>query len=211
VLGKPLDEGLRALGLELPDRARGRLLDYLQLLQKWNRVYNLTAVHDPRQMVSRHLLDSLAIVPYVQGPRVLDMGTGAGLPGIPLALALPGHQFVLLDSNSKKTRFVRQAVASLGIENIEVIHARLEQYRPAEKFDTLVTRAFASIKEALEAARHLFAQHSEFLAMKGAFPEQELHEIPGEFEVRAVHPLAIPGLDAQRHLVVVGLKVRRVD
>mgnify|MGYP003333269013 FL=1 len=135
-----LAAGLRELGLELPTSAQAKALDYLALLQEWNRVYNLTGVRDPHEMVSRHLLDSLVITPFIAGRRVLDVGTGAGLPGIPLALALPSDEFVLLDSNAKKIRFVRHAVTVLGLENVSAVCERVQQYAPLAAFDTVVTR-----------------------------------------------------------------------
>jgi 16S rRNA (guanine527-N7)-methyltransferase len=203
VLTEQLTQGLAALGLPLDGAVQTKLLAYLDLLGKWNRTYNLTAVRDPAQMVTRHLLDSLAVAPYVHGPRVLDIGTGAGLPGIPLALALPDLHFTLLDSNAKKTRFIRHATATLAIENIEVIQARVEQFRPRWKFDTLISRAFSDIPAMLDASRHLCGEQGQFLAMKGAIPEAELARIPDEFTVMAVQALAVPGLDAQRHLIII--------
>ena len=141
------------MGSALPADAQARLLAYVHLLEKWNRTYNLTAVRAPEQMIPRHLLDSLAILPYLQGQRVLDMGTGAGLPGIPLAMARPDLDFVLLDSNAKKTRFVTQACAELGLKNIEITQERVEKYQPARPFDTLVSRAFSTIADMLVADR----------------------------------------------------------
>lgn len=202
-LASMLDEGLVALSLNLSEADRQKLLDYVALLGKWNQAYNLTAVRDPEQMVSRHVLDSLAIAPHVKGPRALDIGTGPGLPGIPLAIARPEIEFVLLDSNAKKTRFVTQAVAELGLANVEVVQARVEKYRPDEKFDTLISRAFASIAEMLAAAGPLCRPGGEILAMKGVYPGEELTAIPPEFRVQDVRRLAVPGLDAARHLVII--------
>ena len=156
-LERLLHQGLQAMGLTLPPEIEPRLLEFLRLLEKWNRSYNLTAVRDPEQMVARHLLDSLAVLPYVRGPRVLDIGTGAGLPGLPLALALPETHFTLLDSNAKKTRFVTQAAHALGLANVSVVQARAEKFQPAEKFATLLARAFASIPDMLATTRHLCA------------------------------------------------------
>lgn len=203
-LATQLTSGLTALNLNLPADAHARLLDFVALLEKWNRVYNLTAVREPTQMVTRHILDSLAIAPYVHGARVLDIGTGAGLPGIPLAVAMPTRQFVLLDSNSKKTRFVTQAVAELELRNVEVVAARVEKYVPAARFDTLIARAFSSLGELLAAARHLAAREGVYLAMKGVYPEEELASLPAEFRVRETAALTVPGLDGARHVVVIG-------
>ena len=200
-LEKRLQQGLREMGLELPPTAVEKLLNFLQLLDKWNKSYNLTAVRDPEQMVPRHLLDSLSVLPYLQGPRVLDIGTGAGLPGIPLALARPDIEFTLLDSNAKKTRFITQALHELGLKNVAVAQERVEKFHPAEKFDTLIARAFASIPDMLAASRHLCAPHGRFLLMKGVFPREELAAVTDGYrsEVKA---LTIPGLDAARHLVI---------
>ncbi len=190
------------MGLALPPGIEPRLLEFLRLLEKWNRTYNLTAVRDPEQMVARHLLDSLAVLPYVRGPRVLDIGTGAGLPGIPLALALPETHFTLLDSNAKKTRFVTQVVHVLGLANVSVVQARAEKFQPAEKFSTLLARAFASIPDMLATTRHLCAPGGRWLAMKGVFPQEELAAISAEFAAQA-RPLRIPGLEAARHVVII--------
>ncbi|HSW51993.1 MAG TPA: 16S rRNA (guanine(527)-N(7))-methyltransferase RsmG, partial [Sulfuricaulis sp.] len=163
--------------------------------------YNLTAVRDPEQMVPRHLLDSLSVLPYLQGPRVLDIGTGAGLPGIPLALARPDLEFTLLDSNAKKTRFATQALHELGLKNVAVVQERVEKFHPAEKFDTLIARAFASIPDMLAASRHLCAPHGRFLVMKGVFPQEELAAVTDGYRAE-VKALTIPGLDAARHMVI---------
>jgi len=173
----------------------------VHLLVKWNAAYTLTAVRDPGEMVTRHLLDSLAVAPHLHGRRVLDIGTGPGLPGIPLAIARPALSFTLLDANAKKTRFVTQVVGELALNNVEVVQARVENYRPAEKFDTLVSRAFASIADMLDGARHLCAPEGRFLAMKGTYPEEELAAIPHGF-ASEVLALQVPGLAAQRHLVI---------
>ncbi len=200
-LEKLLQQGLSEMGLDLTAPVRKKLLNFLELLEKWNRAYNLTAVRDPEQMVPRHLLDSLTVLPYLQGPRVLDIGTGAGLPGIPLALARPDLEFTLLDSNAKKTRFATQALHELGLKNVAVVQERVEKFHPETKFDTLIARAFASIPDMLAASRHLCAPHVRFLVMKGVFPQEELAAVTDSYrsEVKA---LRIPGLDAARHLVI---------
>ena len=189
--------------MPLPAADRQRLLAFVRLLAKWNAAYNLTAVRDPEEMITRHLLDSLVLLPYLQGPRVLDIGTGPGLPGIPLAIARPDCFFTLLDANAKKTRFVTQAVGELGLKNVDVVQDRVENYRPEQKFDTLVTRAFSSIADMLENAHHLCAPGGRFLAMKGVYPEAELAAIPADYAVSEVVALAVPGLEAARHLVIV--------
>lgn len=198
-----LTAGLECLGIDPVTDLREKLWQYLRLLEKWNRVYNLTAVRDPQEMVTRHILDSLAIASFVVGPRVLDVGTGAGLPGIPLALVLGSCQFVLLDARAKKLRFVTQAVAELGLDNVEVVRARVETFKPAPPFDTVIARAFASIAQMLEKSGHLCAVQGRILVMKGARPQQELRQVPAPYTVTAVEALQVPGLDAQRHLVVI--------
>lgn len=196
-----LAHGLTRLGLRLPDDVQERLLQYLALLAKWNRIYNLTATKTREQMVVYHLLDSLAIEPSLQGPTVADVGTGAGLPGIPLALARPDLSFTLLDAQQKKTRFVRQAAIEIGLANVEVVQARAAAYRPAVPFATVVSRAFASIGDFVREAGHLCARDGRILAMKGRYPAAELKDVPEPYRVVAVMELTVPGLDAERHLV----------
>jgi len=198
-----LAEGLAALSLDLSDHVQHQLIDFLHLLVKWNRAYNLTAVRQPEQMVTRHLLDSLVIGPYIQGPRILDVGTGAGLPGIPLALAYPDYQFTLLDSSGKKIRFVTQAVAELGLVNVDVVQSRVEAYQPASRFDTVTARAYSSIEELVKQTAHLLADGGQYLIMKGAYPVAEVEAMPAGYHLEAIHQLQVPRLDAQRHLLVV--------
>ncbi len=197
---RTLADGLRALELPLDAPVQERLLAYLDLLAKWNRVYNLTAVRDPQQMVVRHLLDSLAVVPHLPGTRILDAGTGAGLPGIPLALAFPERGFTLLDSSAKKIRFLVQALAELDVRNAEAVRSRIEDYQPACLFDTVVTRAFAALPEMVAALARL---GNCLLAMKGTLPQEELARLPDGFEVAWVRTLRVPGLGAERHLICV--------
>jgi len=202
-LDRTLERGLAALGQSLPPESCGRLLRYVQLLARWNRAFNLTAVRDPAAMVSRHLLDSLVVLPWVQGPRVLDVGTGAGLPGIPLAIARPEWHFVLLDSNGKKTRFVTQAVAELGLANVTVVRERAEAHRPAAPYTTVISRAFAALADYLRAVAHLCAPATRILAMKGAYPSAELAELDAAtVRLESVEPLQVPGSEGARHLVV---------
>jgi 16S rRNA (guanine527-N7)-methyltransferase len=195
-----LADGLSALGLHLNTAQRAALLAYRDLLVKWNRAYNLTAVRDPAEMITRHLLDSLAVLAHLDDRDTLDVGTGAGLPGIPLAIALPARRFVLLDSNGKKTRFVNQARRELGLENVEVVHARVEQYRNAPL--QIISRAFAALPEMLAVLAPLTTEGSRILAMKAASAEQELAGLPEGWRAH-VEPLAVPGLAEARVLVVV--------
>jgi 16S rRNA (guanine527-N7)-methyltransferase len=198
-LDRRLAEGLAALGISAAPEQQARLMAFLALMQKWNRTYNLTAIRDLRTAVDLHLLDSLTAWPYLHGGRILDVGTGAGLPGIPLAIVSEGQRFVLLDSNAKKTRFVQQAVIELGLKNVDVVTARVEQYRPECGFDTVLARAFASLGEIVAATERLLAPHGRILAQKGQWPQEEIENLKNH-AVR-VHRLAIPGLDVDRHLV----------
>jgi 16S rRNA (guanine527-N7)-methyltransferase len=198
-----LTEGLAQLHLNIPQHAQEKILTYLQLLEKWNQVYNLTAVRDPIQMMTRHILDSLTVVPYLQGQNIIDVGTGAGLPGIPLALALPECRFVLLDSNGKKMRFLIQAKAELGLANVEVVQARVEDYHPKQCFDEVISRAFTQLDDMIEKTRHLCCPKGRILAMKGMHPEAELNDLDATVVV-TVFPLTVPGLQEQRHLVSMG-------
>lgn len=197
-----LAAGIAALGLALPADAEAKLLAYLVLLDKWNRVYNLTAVRDPERMVSHHLLDSLAAVPFFQGGRVLDVGSGGGLPGIPLAIARPDLQVTLIDSIAKKTAFLQQVKAELGLKNLHVVTGRVEDYRPETGFDLITSRAFSDLREFVALTRHLLKPAGRWLAMKGLYPHEELALLPAGAKVSADHVLAVPGLDATRHLIV---------
>ena len=196
-----LAPGLASLGVALPPGGEQRLLEFVELLQRWNQAYNLTAVRDPAEMLTKHILDSLAVLPHVRRGPVQDVGAGAGLPGIPLAIALPDTRFVLLDSNGKKTRFMVQAKAALKLHNVEVVQARAEGYRPPVPFATVLSRAFASLGEFITLAGAGCAPGGCLLAMKGANPEQELAEIPAGYRVLGVHPLQVPGLGAERCVV----------
>ncbi len=192
--------GMASMDIDIPE-AIPRLAAYLALLERWNRVYNLTAVLGPADRVVRHILDSLSVLPWLQGPRLLDVGSGAGLPGIPLAIVRPGLSFYLLDSNGKRIRFMTQAVAELGLANVRVLHCRVENYRTDVGFDSVLSRAFASLADMLRRAGRLCAPGGRLLAMKGAYPEIELHEIPDNYKVVGLYSLNVPDLDAERHLV----------
>ena len=193
-----LEQGLNALSLDIGGERTDALMRFINLIAKWNKAYNLTAVRDPLEMVSLHILDSLAILPYLQAPRVADIGTGAGLPGIPLAVCLPDWHFTLVDSNSKKTRFVQQAVLELKLKNVEVVHSRVELLQPEELFSTVICRAFASMNDILQLTGHLLAEDGLLLAMKGQQPEQELIDLA---ETYSVIPLTVPGIAAERCLI----------
>jgi 16S rRNA (guanine527-N7)-methyltransferase len=197
-----LAKGIMALGLALPEGAEPTLLAYLALLDKWNRVYNLTAVRDAERMVSHHLLDSLAAVPYFQAGSILDVGSGGGLPGIPLAIARPELQVTLLDSIAKKTAFLLQAKAELGLANLNVVTSRVEDYRPVTGFDVITSRAFSDLKEFVTLTRHLLKPGGKWLAMKGLYPHEEIAVLPAGVKVSADHALLVPGLEASRHLIV---------
>ena len=200
-----LDAGLEAMGIGLPPSRRRLLLDYLSLLFKWNRAFNLTAVRDPNVAVSRQLLDSLSILPLVQGERLLDLGSGAGLPGLPLALARPDWKVTVLDSNAKKARFLRQAKLELGLKNVEVVQARVERYQREPGFDTITSRAFATLAELVTLSRHLLAPGGLWLAMKGRLPQGELAALPLDLSTEVV-PLRVPGEKGQRHAVLLSPK-----
>ena len=196
-----LEQGLAALGLALPPGAVERLLDYQALLERWNGTYNLTAVRDPAEMVTRHLLDSLAILPYVRGGSLADLGTGPGLPGIPLAIAAPGREVLLVDSNGKKVRFLREAIRSLKLEGVRAVQSRVEEVE--SRFDCITARAFASLPDMLTWGGHLLAPSGRWLAMKGRSPADEMAALPPGFAVQAIHALQVPGLGAERSLVVI--------
>ena len=198
-----LDSGLTALGLDAALLAPP-LLAYLALLVRWNQTYNLTAIRDPREMVAKHLLDSLAMHAYVDTGTLADLGTGAGLPGIPLAIAKPGLQVTLVESNGKKARFMREAVRQLALGNAQVVEARIEAFDAPGRFDAITARALATLPLILELGGHLLKPDGKLLAMKGAYPTDEIAELPAGWRLEDVHPLAVPGLNAERHLVVVG-------
>jgi len=198
---KILVSGLEALNLSLSDDKIEQLLDFIKLIEKWNKAYNLTAIRDREAMVRLHLLDSLAIVPFIEGRRVIDIGTGAGLPGIPLAIYFPEIEFVLLDSNAKKTRFVQQAILELKLKNTSVCHSRVEQYHPEKSFDTAITRAFAGLSDIVELTAHLLSKDGVLLAMKGQAPD-----VPKlESAKMELYPVNVPGITAERCLVKIKL------
>ena len=205
-LNEILSNGLRQLNLaqSLDDKQQASLINYVELLDRWNKTYNLTAVRKPEHMVTRHLLDSLSICPYLRGKRVLDVGTGAGLPGIPLAIVFPERQFTLLDSNNKKTRFVIQAVSELELPNVDVVQSRVEEFQSPELFDTIITRAYSAIGDMVKQTSHLLAMDGVFLAMKGINPVTEIEELSSKYAVKESHVIKVPGLEEARHLLEIG-------
>jgi 16S rRNA (guanine527-N7)-methyltransferase len=203
---RTLERELAVPGLRLADAQVATLERYLDLLEKWNRVYNLTAIRERDRMITHHLLDSLAVLPHLHGKRVLDVGSGAGLPGIPLAVADASLQVTLLESNHKKSAFLNQAVGELRLANARVVTERVEAWRTAERFDTIVSRAFTELAEFAALSRHLLAPDGVFAAMKGVHPFEEIERLPPGFRVQQVVQLHVPGLDAERHLVLVSMQ-----
>ena len=198
-----LARGADELGVALDADKQRQLLAYLALLIKWNKAYNLTAVRDPDEMVSRHLLDSLSIVPYAEaGDNWLDVGSGGGMPGIPLAILHPHKQVTVLDSNGKKTRFLTQVKLELKLANLEVVHARVEQFQPSTAFDGITSRAFSSLEDFASWTRHLGNAETRWLTMKGVQPDDELQRLPEDFRLDACHVLKVPGCQGQRHLLI---------
>lgn len=198
------DAALERLALAPDNEQQAHLQHYLSLLQRWNKVYNLTAVRDPQAMLAVHLWDSLSVVPHVQAAHCLDVGSGAGLPGIPLAIMQPEHHFTLLDSNGKKTRFIRQAVLELELKNVTVVQDRVEQWLPEQTFTAIISRAFAALRDFIESsAQHLQAD-GRLYAMKGRHPQTEIADLPANWTVLAAHDLHVPALDAERHLIELG-------
>ncbi len=199
-----LSRGAEQLGVALDASQQRRLLGYLALLIKWNKAYNLTAVRDPDEMVSRHLLDSLSVVPFVAdaGERWLDVGSGGGMPGIPLAILFPDRHFTLLDSNGKKTRFLTQVKLELGLSNLDVVHGRVEAFTPERPFDGICSRAFSALDDFANWTRHLGDASTCWLAMKGVHPDDELQALPDDFRLAATHVLKVPGCQGQRHLLI---------
>jgi 16S rRNA (guanine527-N7)-methyltransferase len=200
-----LDRGLGELALALPAGAPEKLLEYTQLLAKWNRTYNLTAIREPLEMVSHHLLDSLAVIPHLplaDGTTLADAGSGGGLPGVPLAIARPSWRITLNDASEKKTAFLRQAVIELGLGNVDVHEGRLEAWRPSARFAVVISRALAELADFIAACRHLVAPGGLLAAMKGVYPRAELASVPAGCDCSRIIALKVPLLNAERHLVL---------
>lgn len=196
-----LESALEQLTLKLSSQQIDLLMEYLLLLQKWNKVYNLTAIRDPEEMLTKHLIDSLAVVPHIDSESIIDVGTGGGLPGIPLAICFPERRIDLLDSNSKKTRFLIQAKAHLGLSNTQVWHKRVEEYQPEPLYDAVISRAFASLDDMLTWTHHLIPEGGVWWAMKAQKETEDLADLPGYAEVKRIIELQVPGLEAQRRLI----------
>lgn len=195
--------GADSLNIQLTDQQSELLLRYLLLLEKWNKTYNLSAVRVVEQMVSRHLLDSLTVLPYIKSNNILDVGTGGGLPGIPLAIIFPEKKITLLDSNGKKTRFLFQVVTELKLKNVSVQNIRVEKFRPKEKFDGIISRAFASLKDMIDNCNHLLTEDGYFYAMKGLYPADELSAISADYKLCDCFPLHVPGEESERNLLLI--------
>jgi 16S rRNA (guanine527-N7)-methyltransferase len=205
--GGALARDIAALGLELDASSQAKLLAYVALLEKWNRTHNLTAIREPERMITHHLLDSLAALRHLPGRQqlnLIDIGSGGGLPGIPLAIARPAWKVTLLDSNAKKAAFLRQAKAELALPKVEVAAVRAEDYVPPARFDVAISRALSDLAGFFALSRHLVAPDGRFIAMKGVYPQEELAQLPPEVRVLATPALDVPGLGAARHLVIMG-------
>ncbi len=202
-LARQLQHGVAVLGLVIAEPVQRKLLDYILLLDKWNKVYSLTAVREPERMIGLHLLDCLAILPYLNASRLLDVGSGGGMPGIILAICHPDWQITMIDSNSKKTGFLQQAAISLQLGNVTVVTSRVEQFQPAQPFDVITSRAFADLGDFVAWSQHLLAPGGCYAAMKGVYPQDEVARLPAGFVVSDVVPLQVPGLDAERHLLTI--------
>lgn len=200
-LSQHLPEALEAMGLDADSRQKAALFDYLGLMAKWNKTYNLTAIHEPERMFTHHILDSLVILPQVGTGPLLDVGSGAGLPGIPLAIMRPNLKVTVLDASQKKCGFMQQAAIELKLAHVTVVHGRVEEFPPAGGFPQVVSRAFSDLSEFVRLTRHLLAEGGEWLAMKGLYPHEEIAQLKGA-RVRRDVPLHVPGLGADRHLIV---------
>ena len=202
-----LDALLAQTDILITDKQASQLVELVELLVKWNKAYNLTSVREPSQMLVKHIMDSIVVSPHLQGNSFIDVGTGPGLPGLPLAILNPDKKFVLLDSLGKRLRFIRQAILSLGLKNVEIVQSRVEEYLPEEGFDCVLSRAFASLEDMLSWCHHLPNKSGHFLALKGQYPESEVINLDSKFEFIESVTLQVPQLDGERCLV----KVKRVS
>ncbi|OHU84769.1 MULTISPECIES: 16S rRNA (guanine(527)-N(7))-methyltransferase RsmG [Pseudoalteromonas] len=202
MLQQQLTSLLAQTELVLSDHQQQQLVQYVELLDKWNKAYNLTSVRDPQEMMVKHIMDSLVVAPHLSGKQYIDVGTGPGLPGIVLAIALPDTQFVLLDSLGKRVRFLMQVKHALGLDNVTPVQSRVEEYQPSVKLDGVLSRAFASLQDMVDWCEHLIDQSGLFLALKGQFPAQELEQLPAGVTLQQDIHLTVPELDAERHLII---------
>ncbi|MCW8108880.1 16S rRNA (guanine(527)-N(7))-methyltransferase RsmG [Alteromonas ponticola] len=202
-LSRELALGIDRLGFAISDEHQQTLLDFLAMLVKWNKAYNLTSVRDPQQMLQKHILDSLSVMPFVRGKRVIDVGTGPGLPGIPLAIVLPHVEFDLLDSLGKRVRFMKQVAHECKLKNIHPLQSRVEAHQPDFYYDIVMSRAFASLKDMLHWCQHLVDFEGRFLALKGQYPQQEIDEVSNYYHIESVTELSVPDLIGERHLVTI--------
>jgi len=201
-----IQKGAQEMGASLSDETIQTLVNYLGMLEKWNKAYNLTAIRDVNQMISLHLLDSLATLPYITGENIIDVGTGPGLPGMVLAICYPEKRFTLLDSNGKKTRFLTQVKMDLHIDNVTVANERVEKHNHQGDYDHVISRAFASLQDMINWTLPLPKETGNFLAMKGIYPSDEIAVLPKEVNVVLVEPLNVPNVQAERHMVVMTRK-----
>ncbi|PJC85134.1 16S rRNA (guanine(527)-N(7))-methyltransferase RsmG [Vibrio sp. HA2012] len=207
LLNNRLDALIAQTDLIVDENQRKQLVGYVELLHKWNKAYNLTSVRDPMDMLVKHILDSIVVSPYLDGQRFIDVGTGPGLPGIPLAIMCPDKQFFLLDSLGKRIRFIKQVLHELGIKNVTTVQSRVEAFLPEKKFDAVLSRAFASVQDMLDWCQHLPHEHNgRFLALKGQVPEDEIAHLPDWCDVITVKSLQVPELEGERHLVILSGK-----
>ncbi|AYA66382.1 16S rRNA (guanine(527)-N(7))-methyltransferase RsmG [Alteromonas sp. RKMC-009] len=202
-LNEILLQGCEKLALDITTEQADKLTGYVQRIDKWNKAYNLTSVRDPEQMMVKHILDSLAVTRFVSGKRVIDVGTGPGLPGMPLAIMLPDIEFKLLDSLGKRVRFMKQCAFELGLTNVTPVHSRVEEHEPAQPYDIVLSRAFASLKDMLHWCQHLVDSSGVFFALKGQFPQSEIDEVSDHFQIGSVEALSVPDLTGERHLVTI--------
>ncbi|MFT4925180.1 MAG: 16S rRNA (guanine527-N7)-methyltransferase [Phenylobacterium sp.] len=202
VLNSKLKTLLQQTDLTIPPAQQSQLVTYVELLNKWNKAYNLTSVRDPQQMLVKHIVDSLVVSPHLSGSQFIDVGTGPGLPGIPLAISNPDKHFYLLDSLGKRMRFLTQVKTELGLSNITLIQSRVEDFQPPVELDGVISRAFASLKDMISCCSHLIGSERHFFALKGLYPEEEIAALDDSVTVSAIHPLTVPQLDGERHLVV---------
>jgi 16S rRNA (guanine527-N7)-methyltransferase len=200
-LNQLLINALQENKITLPEPAIKKLVHYLELMQIWNRVFNLTTIIEPHRMVYLHIIDSLSVQTFLHGKHMLDVGSGAGLPGIPLAIANPDQNWTLLDKNNKKTRFMTQAIAELGLTNASAIHSRCEDFHPATSFDSILSRAFGSLRMFVESTQHLLSEDGRFIAMKGKYPHDEINDLPAHIVLQQDVQLKVKGMDMERHVI----------